>query len=409
MRNIAFFVDNSKIASIDTSCVEHGNPGIGGTEYLIILVSSMLAKTSSRLKVTLYGVKPQKMPSSVDYVVVDSFERAIQDAEKNRTDFFVTKHVLENVTTSVLTSHSKMRFIVWCHVFACYWELDAYARNKYVDKVVFVGREMMDLYRDHVIMKKATYIYNCVSLDNTRELVKEHPFENRKHVVPYVGSIVPFKGFHLLAQAWPEILHEIPDAELYVIGSGTVYNDKAKIGKYGIAEERYENLISQYLYRDGTLLSGVHFMGRMGKEKDEILLKTKVGVPNPSGITETFCLSAVEMQALGARIATIKAPGYMDTVKNGCMYTDPKMLARTVIEELRGTETKYDDLLYGDWHQDVSMINLTYRLKWLKDCIRKISRIIPINKILPPVERCLILYERRIRRRTTFMDSDIKI
>lgn len=429
MKNVAFFIDNSRIADVDATSVVQGNPGIGGTEFLILLVSSQLAENSEKLHIALYGLKPQNVPSSVEFIVVDSLEEAIADAESRHMEFFVTKHTVENVTTPVLNSHSGMRFIVWCHVFVCYWELNAYAKNKCVDRIVFVGREMMDLYRDHVIMKKATYIYNCVPFGNCRDMVKAHPFQKRRNIVTYVGSIVPFKGFHLLAQAWQEILKEVPDAELYVIGSGKVYNDKAAMGSHGIAEEHYENLIFSYLTKDGKLLPGIHFMGRMGTEKDEILLQTKVGVPNPSGITETFCLSAVEMQMLGARVATIKAPGYLDTVKNGSLYNNPDQLARTVIKELNSYESKYDEamayfeqefsiasvtekwekLLTDNLSQDDKLSNAGYRLKWLKECIRRISRIIPINRIFPSVERCLIAYERKIMKRTTFMDSNLTI
>ncbi len=35
-----------------------------------------------------------------------------------------------------------------------------------------------------------------------------------------IGRLVPWKGFHTLIKAWPEIVKKVPDAHLYIIGSG---------------------------------------------------------------------------------------------------------------------------------------------------------------------------------------------
>ena len=50
---------------------------------------------------------------------------------------------------------------------------------------------------------------------------------------------------------------------------------------------------------------------------DDILKNIRVGCPNPTGDSETFCLSAVEMQAMGCVVAAMEAPGYYDTFFNG--------------------------------------------------------------------------------------------
>ena len=51
----------------------------------------------------------------------------------------------------------------------------------------------------------------------------------------------------------------------------------------------------------------VVFHGNLGRES--IILEPKIGVVNPLGTTETSCVSAVEMQALGLPVflVTIKA------------------------------------------------------------------------------------------------------
>ena len=429
MSNIAFYIDNSNISDIDVSNVESGNPGIGGTEFLIFLISFLLSRRNNDLNIILYLRKSQVIPRSIKYVVVDSLDSAIKDAEAKDVDFFVVKHDVRYFLSLKSASPAKMKFIIWCHIFICYWELDYYLNNPLVHKIVYVGCEQRDLYRDQPLFEKSEYIYNCVGLRDCRALVDKNPFDRREHIVTYIGSLVQFKGFHLLAEAWPEILKKVPDAQLYVIGNGKIYDSDSKLGEFGIADEAYEKFFSKFLIQNNKLLPSVHFMGKMGEEKKDILLKTKVGVPNPSGITETFCLSAVEMQIYGARIATIKAPGYLDTVKNGILYKKSKDLAKTVISLLRDNSTDYEnameyfeksfshDAVVEKWESllrekelnaDVFK-NPSYRLKWVKELIRYVNRFIPLYKVFPPLERILIFIERNILKKITFMDSDLKL
>ncbi len=433
MKKVAFFLDNKAIADVDVTVPEKGNPGIGGTEYLFILVSSMLAKRDNGIQIKLWLTHKQSLPTFVPTSVVNDLPEAIQQAEAEGYDSFVLKHDVGVIQHNYLSAEHQIDFIVWCHVYACYWELDYYANAPAVKKIVYVGREMYDLYRDHPSFKKATYIYNCVNLEGCKEAVAKHPFSKRQHVVTYIGSLVPFKGFHKLAEVWPWVLKEVSDAQLYVIGSGKVYHSSAVLGEYGVAESIYESFFMKYLLtEDGHVMPSVHFMGRMGTEKNHILLKTKVGVPNPTGITETFCLSAVEMQSYGATVVTMKAPGYLDTIKNGVLCSNTKELAETIVRLLRTDESSsYEtamayfekefsvesalaewERLLQDKNQDsrkLQLVNPGYRLKWLKEGIRLISAVLPMNRILPSVERVLILIERKIFRNTTYIDSEVSL
>lgn len=56
------------------------------------------------------------------------------------------------------------KMIVWCHNFLTSRELTAYARCQNVTRLIAVGREQMDLYRDHRAFLKSDYIYNCVDI-----------------------------------------------------------------------------------------------------------------------------------------------------------------------------------------------------------------------------------------------------
>lgn len=426
-KHISFFLDNLGIQSIDCSNVLAGNPGIGGTEWLILTIATLLNRRENGLTVTLFTTEQGILPEDLNNEVVTNLDEAMTMASKQGISDIIVKHLAQNVIDDSFQSIPKgLAVTIWSHIFVSYWELDYYAEKDGIKNIIFVGKETADLYRDHKAFKKINYIYNCVNVDDFCSIASKKPFNNRSHVVTYMGSLVPFKGFHLLAKAWPEIVKAVPDAELYVIGNGKLYNKDAHLGQFGLAASDYEELFMKPLtMSDGKILSSVHFMGRMGTEKREILLKTKVGVPNPSGITETFCLCAVEMQAAGAVVTTINYPGFLDTVKNGHLYKKRKQLAESVINLLQATNDKFDEslayfkenfsydavaerwegLMLGELKKEDKLTNRQYRLKWLKEMRRRFSKFLPVIYKLPITERILLFVERKLYGRITYLDS----
>lgn len=428
MKKVAFYIDNKSVADIDLTNLVDGNPGIGGTEYLIMLVSTLLSKRNNDIEVKVWMTRKQKTPDGLNISIVSNLSDAIIQAEHEDFECFILKHDADNIIRDVLRTNGNLKFYVWCHVFVCYWELDYYSRNPFVQKIVYVGREMYDLYRDHPSFKKSTYIYNCVNFLDCKSEAIDSPFFDRDKIVTYVGSLVPYKGFHKLAEIWPVIVKAVPEAQLCVIGSGNLYNSASELGKYGFAEKAYEEYFMKYFTdENGDIFPNVHFLGKLGVEKKDVLLKTKVGVPNPTGISETFCLSAVEMQACGARIATLVSPGYLDTIKNGVLCKNPNDLANTIIYLLNSSSSSYMDAMnYFEKEFSVDVVlakwellirgellnnktkNWGYRMKWLKEILRLLYMIIPLNKILPPLERLLLFRDRNLFKKTTYMDSNIK-
>ena len=187
--------------------------------------------------------------------------------------------------------------------------------------------------RDHDVFSKATFIYNCVPVPaSLPQLVREHPFHDREPVVVYLGSLHYMKGFHLLAAAWKRIRSAVPDATLHVLGGSS----SGTLGAYRIASPKYEELFIKHLLdADGRLMDSVFFHGNSGVEKWEVLCRARVGVPNPSGRSETFCLSLVEMLLSGARVTTIASPAARDVSPfPEDLYQKPQALADSVIELL---------------------------------------------------------------------------
>jgi len=402
---VGFYINNSQFLQVDCRNVIDGNPGIGGTWHLFLIVASQLALRDNGLDVVLFAQKNTGLlPEGPNIVEVRDNIEALEYADKIGVDYMVL-NLFRFPWASYDYSRlkSKMKIIVWCHNFATNNELISMARNEHVSKIINVSKEQMDLYIDHEAYSKMDYVFNCVPfLREDIELAKKTAFCERQHIVTYMGSLVSQKCFHVLASIWPEIMRAVPDAELYVIGNGRVHNNNAQLGKYGIAAADYEEKFMPYLTDSaGAVLNSVHFMGNMGVEKNKILQMTKVGVPNPTGFTETFCLCAVEMQTMGAVVTAMKSPGYYDTFLNGVIVDDKKSLKNSIINLLLSQDeiddciikmqqlfsidssiSKWECIFKGKQftqNHTVEQRNKSYRLKWLKVLIRKGKD----NNILP--------------------------
>lgn len=285
---------------------EKGNPGTGGTQYCFLMLMRYLKLMYNDVEIVCYHLHPQHFPDGVIGELVEDeealFERDMQDIDVflyrcNGGDSEWYRQLREKNVTA----------IAWAHNDLTVEEIDLLLMTPCVKRVVCVGKQQYDTLLDHKIRKKLTYIYNMFEC-NRPEYYRE---EELGYTVTYVGSMIKAKGFHVLAKAWRKVLKKVPDAELYVIGNSQVYDDlSSSVSEY---ERECVKLLSD---DNGRVFSSVHFCGKLGIEKAEIYQKTRVGIANPTAVTETFCISAVEMEACGIPIVAKAEGGLLDTVVN---------------------------------------------------------------------------------------------
>ncbi len=400
-----FFRGNIK-EGMDCRYISSGNPGFAGTPYMFCLISYLLSTRENGIEVILFTPQKALFPKEVKVINVSQLMEAYHICQEKEIDYFLFKHHehYSDEELTMFTQEGKTKLLIWCHNFADNKALKLYAKSKNVIKIINVGREQLDTYRDHRAFLKSEYIYNSIDVPRlTTSTFNVLPFSQRKNIVTYMGAVVPGKGFHILAKAWKEVLKDIPDAELYVIGNGELYGG-GKLGKWNLAEENYENKFMKYLTEGDKLLPGVHLMGIMGKEKEEILGITKVGVPNPSGLTETFCICGVEMQMAGARIAAYQCAGYLDTIRNGTIYKKRSQLAASIIRELQRKDNNYDEAIsFINEHFSQEIIAAEWE-RLLTECIPKNTH---LHDIYPLAHPCFEL--KRLKDRLRLLKSKFPI
>lgn len=329
-----FYNGNTDIGNIEI--VSKCNPGIGGSEYLLLLLFYYLNLLCPHLKCQLLTTDKSIKGNNITYVS-DELEAIRKSKDIGANEFiFIPKK--DNIDFYNLLSKEQINGIAWVHNYISYEILELLEKNKEIKRIVFVGKEQYDSYIDSEIINKSCYIYNMIPK------VKHEPVEPSKkgNVVTYVGSIIPAKGFHMLASIWRDVLKEIPDAKLQVIGNGKLYNKDSKLGKYNIADDKYEKKFIKYLIdKRGNVIDSVKFLGTIGKEKEKYINETKVGVANPTGISETFCLSAVEYKTYGIPVVTYNGYGLLDTVRNGVdgiLIKNKRQLKNAIIKLLKNDE-----------------------------------------------------------------------
>lgn len=308
MDPIAFFLDNSALEDVDFSFPLKGNPGTGATEFMTVLVAHELSKMS--VDVTLLTTSMGAFPAGLSITKVNDINDAILYAAKNQAILTIRAHIsgLESILEEIKV-HKELKVVIWAHLTPRQQSLKSIAKTSQVKAVVCLENNQRVRMGDSLIHSKLLTI--PYGITGCTEFVRVS--ENANTIV-YTGALVPQKGFHLLADAWPQIKKAIPDAKLCVFGSGRLYDSRIELGSRGIATPEYENRIFRNL--DG-IAHNIEFYGNSDSKTRKLILdKCKLGIVNPSAQTETFCLSAVEFQQRGVPVVGGRKFGLLDTVKH---------------------------------------------------------------------------------------------
>ena len=314
---IGFYLNNGSYKDIDYSKPEEGNPGLRGTQFMIWLVSYYLNKNYNDIECIIFAESIDKMPKSLKCFECKDEIDAARIAKIENVDFFVLK-VTVSTNAFIIDAFEKngIKCITWSHNFINYPLAELLYRSKTVVYNVCVGRQQYELLRDHPIFKKSGYIYNALTFECYQNY--QIPPSKKENIVMYVGALTPDKGFDQMARMWKSIKKKVPNAKLYVLGSGSLGKNE-KLGSLGIASEKFEKKLRKYICtKDGNIDENIYFIGNVGgKKQRKLMASAKVGVANLTKTGETFCLVAIEFEAVGVPVVSVRYGGLLDTVRNG--------------------------------------------------------------------------------------------
>jgi len=311
---IAFFLDD-KDFDIDLSSPELGNPGIGGTDYLMVSTPFYLNKYKAKdiLPIIYHTNVNTRLPSNLETVLVDNRIDAADHAIENFVDLLVYRPYRDTEKEFLNKIKSiKLKCVAWIHVSPKADHIRQLAKSTYIKAAICVEQEQHDQFYDSPLCHKLSFIQNGFDVNAFAKNVEIN--KNEKSVV-FVGGLFPQKNFHYLAKQWPNIIKICPDAKLYVIGSAQLYDNSIQLGKYGVATESYEKTFIKYLKdKNGEILPSVKFMGKLGINKKKIMSSALVGVGNPIGTGENCPGVLLEFQSLGVPVVSLDNYGSIDTI-----------------------------------------------------------------------------------------------
>lgn len=320
-KNVGILIDDSDMTFGDCHNPRRGNPGIGGSEYEALLLAGELARLCEDICVSVYHTNDRNlMPDGTRGIVVNSTASGVRLCKSENEDVLIFLFGPDNALLNAINL-CKMKSIAILNNYLEYYgkeRVEFLKESSYIKKLVCVSEAMYHIYDSDPIKEKMTWINNMWAENEKDELMTGSKKTVDNHNVTFVGGLYPNKGVHILTSVWKRVIDKVPDAKLHIIGSGRLYLRSLPLGKYGLASEEYERQLLQGITNEnGEIIPSVIFHGLMGIEKNEIIAQSRVGVVNPSGATETFCISAVEFEAKGVPVITKDVPGIHTTMENG--------------------------------------------------------------------------------------------
>ena len=315
--NVLNVITDSNYHDRKFDSLKFGNPGIGGTLYSQLLTSIYLNEIDrfETLSVNFSNCTYEDI-KIINFNDYESWETII---EKHRIDTIIIDQS-PLLLSEVNKSFKKLNVILVANIHLSIREYSLISKSDNI-RVVFQAKETYLHYLDAPIFMKMGVISPFLPIYNSED-IKENTGKltlyNNCFNITYIGSITKTKGFHLLAKNIKRLKKSIPNAHFHVIGSGKLYGDNMLLGNYGIADSKYErSFINHLLDQNLEIPHYITFHGVMGKEKDDIIRITDIGIVNPIAKSETFCLSAIDFTANGIPIVTMRRFGLVDTVRNG--------------------------------------------------------------------------------------------
>lgn len=292
------------------------NPGIGGTEFTSIRFAFFLAEHMSDRQVCLVSNNPKFSIESnlknLSLISVESISEFFEQYVIDKAGIVVIspKHTLAQVKQKYL-DQSRSKIIAWSrHPYdtgyplsdisfaacVCVGEYQYYSNKSILSPRWFIP---------HLFLLPPHISKNAIYPENKQDEIR----------VVYLGALVEAKGFHFIAEQWKKLKYIYPSIKLHVIGSAEIYGLATGLNELIPTQNCYAERILSSIDYDDILDGRVIFHGKLGVEKFDIINNAHIGIINPTGNSESFCSSAVEILSCGIPLVASRDFGMYETMK----------------------------------------------------------------------------------------------
>lgn len=320
-----------------------GKQGLSGTDGSLLRISHKLAERSNGLNVTLFTDCDFPETQYLKTCNTLSFLNTIEVAKEKGIDLLIFIHKPYDDLREALqrASESNLRLAVWAQNTPAPDLVSLYENQEALLNIICVSHNQADHQRHRPIFKKVVVIHNAINLNFFANIQSEKDLNQ----ITYLGAVTENKGLQFLLSVWPSILKTHPQAKLKIIGSAKLYSSNQKLGLFGLGSLEFEERYIYPIYgkaENALIASNIEALGVLGPvEMNSVLKQSLIGVVNPSYnynfSAETFCVSAVEMQACGIAVVGGNVGGLRETVlnnKTGYLINSPDELRRKLIKLL---------------------------------------------------------------------------
>ncbi|MBT4431724.1 MAG: glycosyltransferase family 4 protein [Nitrospinaceae bacterium] len=219
--------------------------------------------------------------------------------------------------------------------------------NLRIHRAVCVSHAHRESHRLYPNFSRIEMAYSGIDLDiidNSPEVKRED------NLIIFLGAPKDSKGFHNLLNSWPLIREKRPQARLRVLGSALLHDPSAKLGWTGMLDESFEAKYLDPLVGSSRDLEkiGIEFAGLLPSRDVHIELKrAAIAVVNMNftGSFETYCRSAIEVQASGTPVIGAARGALNEVIRDGetgilIAEPEPEKISEVFVDLLDNSEMR---------------------------------------------------------------------
>lgn len=269
--------------------------GLGGSETAVIRLGEELAQLGCRVT----SFTPIDEPGIYNEVVYREVERFHPEI---KSDMYIAWRMPEAADWGINTD----RLVLWMHDTDAGDRLTAERAAKF-DTIVVLTEWHRQFFLEHypfVDESKLVIIGNGVDTKRFEDPLKKDPFK-----VVYSSS--PDRGLDIILEhIWPQVVEQVPEAELHVYYGWNTFDQIAP--GYSYLQQFRQKVNDLFIASKNVVQHGRIPQDRLAGELQEAAIWLY-----PTYFSETYCITAVEAQLAGAIPVTNHLAGLSETVCSG--------------------------------------------------------------------------------------------